>query len=290
MIDRSGTKYRRLSSSEIAILQGFDPAVIEVDGLTERERIAALGDAVPPPLAKAFVKAIGEQWAWDKKTAVEICAGIGGLAEGAAAAGLEHLLLIDQSPVCGRLLSTNRPWSMERVQVADVREATLEELRGEVGLLSGGPPCQPWSQSGLGLGFEDVRDLFRELPTFVAAVMPEVFLFENVPGLGSIRNRAYLEAVVHRLSQPATGLNYGTLVGIFNTADFGVPQTRERLFILGVRNSPAATAYRCFDRVEASRTHRRRDRAGTGHREWKTVGEAIKHLPDPGGWRRWITS
>jgi len=290
VIDRTGTRYRRLTVDEIAVLQGFDPSVARLDGLTERERIAALGDSVPPPLAKAVVSSICEVWKCRNRTAIEICAGIGGLAEGASTVGLDHALLVDHWEVSGRLLRNGRHWRPDRVQVGDAREIAWSAYADKVGLLSGGPPCQPWSQSGNRLGHSDERDLLGRINEVVAAVRPEVFLFENVPGLGSgSQNGEYLRQLVLRLRRPAEGLRYGVLVAQFNAADFGVPQNRERLFILGLRDSPASLAARCFDLVERKKTHKRLgSRNGPSRPSWVTVGEAISTMPDPGGWRRWI--
>src|SRR5262249_10237418 len=161
-------------------------------------------------------------------------AGIGGLAEGAAAIGLEHLLLVDYDEICGQLLSNRRQWRPDRVVVSDLRVVDLSGLRGKVGLLSGGPPCQPWSQSGHRLGNDDARDLLGEITNIVAATAPEAFLFENVPGLASSLNEPYLRALLDRLRYPAPGLRYGVIVAVLNAADFGVPQVRERIFILGI--------------------------------------------------------
>lgn len=283
VIDAAGKKYRRLTVDEIAILQGFDPAVAHVPGMTDRQRIAALGDAVPPPLSRALLSGINEVWEWSNRTALEICAGIGGLAEGSAAIGLDHRLLIDFSSDCGRFLANRRPWPADRVRIGDARSVAYEEYSGGIGLMSGGPPCQPWSQAGARLGHSDQRDLLGGIHKAVGLVRPEVFLFENVPGLARGENRGYLDALVKRLTSPADGLNYGVMVAHFNAADFGVPQSRERIFVLGLRNSPASRVMQCFDRASAKQTHSR-----AGSRPWVTVGEAIGMREDPGGWRRWI--
>lgn len=289
VIDASGRKYRRLTVDEIAVLQGFDPAVAQLPGLTDRERIASLGDAVPPPMSRALVRSIDETWTWSNRTALEICAGIGGLAEGAASVGLEHLLLVDQSEICGRLLRHNRTWDAGCVVVDDARKIDYAAFTDRVGLLSGGPPCQPWSQSGMRRGHEDERDLLGQVHEMVAQTRPEVFLFENVPGLASGQNEGYLRDLVQRLRKPAAGLQYGVVVAQFNAADFGVPQSRERLFILGLRDAPASRAAQCFDRVEMKQTHKRLGAYDArALPAWISVGEALSSMPDPGGWRRWI--
>ena len=289
ILDQTERKYRRFSSEEVALLQGFDPSIVRVDGLTERQRIAALGDAVPPPLGRAVLGAIDSQFILNKRTTIEICAGTGGLAEGAAAAGLEHLLLVDHDPVCGQLLSNNRPWSPNVVRVADARELDYREYRGRLGLLSGGPPCQPWSQSGRREGPADPRDLLGQLPELVGRLRPEVFVFENVPGLASGENAPYLEDLVTRFRTASNEASYGVMVGLFNSADFGVPQIRRRLFIIGFLGRPASDVSRCFDEVARRATHQDpKAQRSEEKRPWLTIGEALEGQPDPGGWRRWI--
>jgi site-specific DNA-cytosine methylase len=288
VLDEEERRYRRFAVDEIALLQGFEPKVASSPGLTERQRIAALGDAVPPPLARALIKGICQEWKWEHTTSVEICAGIGGLAEGGASAGLEHLLLFDASETCAKLLRHDRPWSPKRVLHQDIRGYDFSSLRGHVGLLSGGPPCQPWSLSGVRLGDADDRDLLGGMPALVATIQPEVFLFENVPGLAMFNDGRYLNELVWRFRSPSPDLRYGVLVAQLNAADFGVPQVRKRIFILGLRNCAGAAASRCFDRVAGLATHRDPSTNGKDLPTWKTVGDVLKDREDPGKWRRWI--
>ena len=288
VLDVEEKRYRRLTVDEVALLQGQDPGTVNLAGLTERQRIAALGDAVAPPLAAALVAGIGEEWQWEQRTAVEICAGIGGLARGAVAAGLEHLLLIDASNICAKILRHQQLWTSCCVVEDDVRKFDFSALAGRVGLLSGGPPCQPWSQSGHRRGQADRRDLLGMMPELLATIRPEVFLFENVPGLAMFGEGRYLNDLIQCLRQPVRELRYGVLVAVFNAADFGVPQVRKRVFILGFRNQPGSRAARCFERVAGLATHRDPSLPDDGRRPWRTVGEVLAEREDPGGWRRWI--
>ena len=227
-------------------------------------------------------------WDWTNRTALEVCAGIGGLAEGAVHVGLEHEALVDFSSICGQLLRHERPWTPDAVHVCDARLFDYAPYRGRIGLLSGGPPCQPWSQSGHRMGQADERDLLGHLDAVVAAVEPEVFVFENVTGLATPANEPYLRHVVERLRRPGRDLNYGVLVGILNAADFGLPQIRRRVFILGFRDRPSSFAGRCFAEIEGLATHIDPAQPRRGRKPWVTVGQAIGDRPDPGGWRRWI--
>ncbi|WP_262296848.1 DNA (cytosine-5-)-methyltransferase [Microvirga sesbaniae] len=288
ILDSECQWYRRLAADEIAVIQGFAPDIVDVPNLTNRQRIAALGDAVPPPLAQAVAEGVLQSRTWLNKTAVEICAGIGGLSRGITAAGFESLALVDADPICGELLMYHSPAKSAKVHIGDAREFDYSEYRGKVGLLAGGPPCQPWSAAGLRLGHEDQRDLLSWTPDLLCQLEPEAFIFENVAGLIAGQNKSYFDAIVERLREPRPGMKYGVLAAVLNAADFGVPQIRERVFIIGFRDSSAASVSHCFDRIYARRTHKPQAEVAPGLRNWKTIGEAIEPLGHRDGWRRWL--
>jgi site-specific DNA-cytosine methylase len=288
ILDEKNWRYRKLSVDEIAIIQGFHPGWFQVPGMSNRNRIRAIGDAVPPPLARALMTAIDDVWNWKNKTAIEICAGSGGLASGAlTVSGIEHLLLIDQWPIACEILKFQKPWSPQIVKCADAKQFDFGQFRKKVGLLSGGPPCQPWSQGGRHQGLSDERDLLGEVHEIVAAIEPEVFLFENVPGLASEQNWTYLQGILRNLRKPGSA-QYGVMAGLLNAADFAVPQIRRRIFLLGFRDMPASFTYRVFDRINQNATHRDPGRPHPVRKRWITLEEAFKGRPDPGGWRHWI--
>lgn len=289
LLDRSRGRYRRFSVEEIAVIQGFEATWFDVPELSRWQRIQAAGDAVPPPLARAVVQGACLDWPWENKTAVELCAGAGGLALGSVSLGLNHHLLVDAWAPAITILSSDKPWPSDRVRHMRVEEIDTAALRGQVGLLSGGPPCQPWSLGGNRQGADDPRDLLMRMHEVVAALEPEVFIFENVPGLISPSNEAYLNEIMRRLQEPADGkVTYGIRAGVLNAADYGVPQIRRRVFILGFRNRPNAHAFAAFDRIYELGTHRDPTRAHPRRQRWRTLGEALRDLPDPGGWKQWV--
>jgi site-specific DNA-cytosine methylase len=288
VIDKDGSRYRRLTPDEVAGLQCIEHKIFDGLGLTDRERIACVGDAVPPPLARAVFAGILHQRPLSLRTGIEICAGIGGLASGAMDAGIDHLALIEKSDLCGRVLRNGRAWSADAVHVGDVKSFPFRKYRGRVGIISGGPPCQPWSQSGLRQGSSDERDLLGFLPEVVADLQPEVAIFENVPGLIAFENRAYVEWLIERYRQPSKRLRYSVLIGKFDAADFGVPQHRHRIFLLAIKDGTAKDVCACFDAIAARSTHRNPGIADPVRRPWRNVGEILGERTDPGGWRRWI--
>jgi site-specific DNA-cytosine methylase len=286
LLDRKNNRYRRLTVQEIAILQGFDPSWFTDAGLKWTDTVRAIGDSVPPPLATAVVRALDHHITWTAHTAVEICAGSGGLASASSQLGLEHLLLIDHwEPAC-TILRSRKPWASDRVLCGSVSTHDFTGLRQRVGLLSGGPPCQPWSVAGRRKGHADERDLLNEVHKVLEAMCPDAFVFENVPGLFSVENRRYLSAVLDRLRSPGGGLRYGVVSGVLNAADYGVPQLRRRVFIVGIRNAPSSLAYRVLDLAVSFATHRDPTIPKAGLQPWRSVGTALASMPDPGGWKR----
>lgn len=280
LVEPSRSRYRRLRSSEIARLQSFDPDWIAVPGVGELDQIRAIGDAVPPQLSRAIYDGLTSTLELPVGRALEICAGSGGLALGASKLGIEHELLVDYWSVSGQILRHGKPWSPESVIVGDVRAVDFHALQGRVDLVSGGPPCQPWSSAGLRKGIDDERDLLSDIHKLVAAVEPTAFVFENVPGLLSEANSRYLNRVIENLRAPAKGQRYGVAVGVLNAADFGVPQRRKRLFFIGIKNKPSSLAFEVFDRIASLASHHAPEYPRLGRKPWEVVGGVLENQAD----------
>jgi len=114
----------------------------------------------------------------------------------------------------------------------DVRSVDFNRYRGVVEVVSGGPPCQPFSIGGLRKSQADSRDMIPEFVRCLREVQPEAFIMENVPGLMLKKTRLYFDSVIARLSACGYRLNWAVL----NSADYGVPQKRKRLFIVGSKS------------------------------------------------------
>lgn len=124
----------------------------------------------------------------------------------------------------------------EEVFYTDAREIRPEELP-EFNLICAGFPCQPFSSAGLRRGFEDIRGtLFFEIARLAEARRPQYLLLENVPGLLS-HNRGRTFA---RILSALSDLGYGIEWTVLNSAHFGVPQSRRRLFIICYLDSRCA--------------------------------------------------
>ena len=281
-----GKKIRRMSVAEIAAIQGFPVEWVEVEGTTESERIAVLGNALPPPLSRVVANVIRENLQFENQTLIEICAGIGGLSYGFDF--LTPIAKIELWDVAAHILRTNKPWPAECVVEGYAQQFDYAAHRGRVGLLCGGPPCQPWSMSGRKKGAADPRDVMGFTPTAIAECEPEAFLFENVPGLlMSKEHNAYVADLFDRMCKPKEGLKYGLAVMVFNAADFGVPQTRRRVFMFGVKSKSNMFANKILKRVRAAATYHDPSKPSIDKLPWVTLRQAFEGIPVTEPWKQW---
>lgn len=168
-------------------------------------------------------------------TSVELFAGAGGLALGMHLAGFRHVLLNEMDGMACATLRRNHPeWN---VLEGDIHKVDFTPLRGKVDFLSGGFPCQAFSYAGKKGGLNDTRGtLFFELARAVREIQPKVFMGENVKGLLSHDDGNTLEIIRNAISE----LGY-TLVEprVLKAILYQVPQKRERLILIAVRNDIA---------------------------------------------------
>lgn len=191
--------------------------------------------------------------------ALELFAGAGGLALGTEKAGFEHVAVAEWNSDACSTLRRNRPhWNIIQ---DDVRELNYSDIGSSIDLVTGGPPCQPFSLGGRHQAWNDERDMFPEAIRAVREIRPKAFLFENVRGLARQSFSTYIEYIVLQLTYPSllretneswqehlsrlerhhtgTGGNnpeYKVIPPrVLNAADYGVPQRRERIFFVGFR-------------------------------------------------------
>lgn len=168
-------------------------------------------------------------------TSVELFAGAGGLALGMEKAGFKHILLNEFDRYACRTLRKNRPeWN---VVEQDIHEIDFSAYRDKVDFLSGGFPCQAFSYAGKRLGFEEARGtLFFEMARAIKEINPKVFLAENVRGLVEHDDGKTLQVIKNVIAD----LGYTLLsYKILHAVQYDVPQKRERLFLIAVRNDLA---------------------------------------------------
>lgn len=168
-------------------------------------------------------------------TSIELFAGGGGLALGMAKAGFHHIMLNEFDHSASETLRKNRPdWNIVE---GDVHDVDFTPYKGKVDFISGGFPCQAFSYAGEKRGFEDARGtLFFELARAVKEVQPKVFMGENVRGLFTHDDGRTLQVIKDVIKD----LGY-TLVEpeVLKAILYQVPQKRERLILIAIRNDIA---------------------------------------------------
>lgn len=166
----------------------------------------------------------------NKPTCIEICAGAGGQALGLEQAGFEHLALVEYEKEYCSALSENRPeWN---VICSDVKNFSGLSYKGKVDLLAGGVPCPPFSVAGKQLGNKDERDLFPEAIRLVREIRPKAVMLENVRGFLDPVFEKYRNNILSQIQL----LGYKVQIKLLHASDYGVPQLRPRVVIVGIRN------------------------------------------------------
>jgi DNA (cytosine-5)-methyltransferase 1 len=200
---------------------------------------------------------------------VELFAGAGGLAIGVGRAGFLPARIVEWDRWCCDTLRENRTSGLNALrhwplpQEGDVRSLTFTDLEDKIDIVTGGPPCQPFSLGGKHQAHADDRDMWSEAVRVVRETKPKAFIFENVKGLTRASFNAYFSYILRQLTHPAivraegeswdhhfarlekhyravgsngTDLNYTVVHRVFNAADYGVPQKRERVIFVGFRS------------------------------------------------------
>ena len=197
-----------------------------------------------------------------KPTCVEICAGAGGQAIGLERAGFAHVALVEyESEYCDVLRNNNPNWN---VICADVHKFDGHPYEG-VDLFAGGVPCPPFSVASKQLGEEDERDLFPEAIRLIGEIKPKAVMIENVRGLLDPKFDEYRNLILQKID----ALGYDVQIKLLHASDFGVPQIRPRVVIVGIKKS----LRKKFVYPEALATPA------------PTVGEALGDLMGANGWR-----
>jgi DNA (cytosine-5)-methyltransferase 1 len=266
---------------------------------------------------------------------LEIFAGGGGLALGVTEAGFSHSSLIEWDTDSAKTLYHNYKQfgfdnKKEWIFNDDIHNVSFTAYQDKIDLLSGGPPCQPFSIGGKHKAYNDKRDLFSEAARALAEIRPKAFIFENVRGLLRKSFSKYFGYIILQLTYPEIekkenekwldhlarlekyhtsanekSLFYNVVFRLVNAADYGVPQKRERVFIVGFRNDingnwtfPTATHsektlyYTQFITKEYWEKHgikfyHKINSVNVsaldppGKKPWVTVRDAIHDLPNP---------
>lgn len=197
-----------------------------------------------------------------KINSIELFAGAGGLALGLHDAGFSPKVIVEFNKDACRTLRTNKVFEYGAgLFEGDIAKFDYLSIPNFIELISGGPPCQPFSLGGKAKGYKDSRNMFPEAVRAIREKKPRAFVFENVKGLLRKSFLEYFQYIVFQLRYPSlvknpnedwqdhrdrlerhhtqtnhNELEYSVVYRLLNAADYGIPQKRERVFIVGFRS------------------------------------------------------
>jgi DNA (cytosine-5)-methyltransferase 1 len=199
---------------------------------------------------------------------VDLFAGCGGLSLGLSLAGMRGLFAIERDHMAFETFSSNlvqdgapeayrfdwpawleqRSWSID--DFLNQHQGSLEQLRGKVDILAGGPPCQGFSFAGRRVEDDPRNLLFSKYVEVVNAVQPAALVVENVPGMQVAHKRSNVidlqsgqyqrrQSFYDKLADNLCDVGYEVHAVLLDAASFGVPQRRSRLIVIGIRKDLA---------------------------------------------------
>ncbi|MBN3908393.1 MAG: DNA cytosine methyltransferase [Nostoc sp. NMS1] len=238
----------------------------------------------------------------NRAISISLFTGAGGLDIGIEQAGFRVVSVVEKDPDAAKTIAFNRPHLNSSV-ARDIQKITAQNLLeeagyvinlgrplriGEVDLVTGGPPCQPFSTAGKRGSVMDPRgSLFMDFIRIVEQVQPRFFVMENVKGLLSapIRHRPHLErgtdyapleldemqgSALEIVLEEMKCFGYQVIYKVMEAADYGVPQNRARVIFIGSRDGESATF--------PLPTH---SKDGSLLPQWRTLKDALTNLEDP---------
>lgn len=266
---------------------------------------------------------------------IELFAGGGGLLLGSSLAGVEHVAAAEWNRWACTTMRENVAMGYPtlkglKVLEGDVRNIDWNEVEGahEADLVTGGPPCQPFSMGGKAGSADDPRDMFPAATSVIEEIRPKAYVIENVKGLTRKTFSEYFDFVKLRLQHPEirareheswldhyqrlqrehgrsrSDLTYHLTTTLVDAADYGVPQRRHRVFMVGIRSDldinwsfplPTHSASALLrDQMDGDYWDRHRVRSSDritiraarkpddGRKPWLTVRDALHDMPTPG--------
>ncbi len=218
-----------------------------------------------------------------KYTAIELFAGAGGTALGFENSGIQHILLNEIDKDCVSTLINNFGLATNIIG-GDVRDLDFTKWHGKADIVQAGFPCQAFSYAGKSMGFEDTRGtLFFEFARCVKEVQPKIAIGENVKGLLKHDNGKTLQTMINTLQE----LGYKVKYKVLRAQYLDVPQKRERLIIIAIRNDldipfifPEEKNYTVSLRAALKDCPK-----SEGQLYSKRKTEILSHVPEGGYWK-----
>lgn len=268
---------RILSNREAARLQSFPDDFVFAG--SKASQFKQIGNAVPPLLARAIAAQIKPHL--NSYNFVDLFAGCGGLSEGFIMEGFNLIAVneLDKNIMQTNMHNHSKYAPKENFILGDITQETVKQqlvaccAGHPIDVIVGGPPCQGFSYAGWRNPEDKRNQLFREFVSIVCTLKPKFFVMENVPGILTMRGGETIKEIIQAFAE----------VGYFvqkpfklNAEDFGVPQKRRRVILIGSLDfmTTIPTPQPLFADTDSTKPH------------CITVREAIGNLPaleDGGG-------
>ena len=229
------SQYRIISTREGARLQSFRDNYIFYG--TKTSQYKQIGNAVPPLLARAIAEIVKPHL--KNKTFIDLFAGAGGMSEGFI---MEGFKMIAANEIEANYFetykrnhtdfNTGNNCILGDITSPTVKQEIIDLAKNEktIGVVIGGPPCQGFSHAGWRDPDDKRNQLFKEFVEIVDRIKPEIFVLENVPGILTMRKGEALKEIIASFEE--IGYNVNPPLRL-NAEEFGVPQKRKRVFIIG---------------------------------------------------------
>lgn len=223
---------RVLSVREAARIQSF-PDDFYFYG-NKKDKLNQIGNAVPPLMAYQIAKKIKENISVD--TSLDLFNGAGGMTTGFKLAGYKSVLMndIDKSALITAKINNPEIYSfLGDITIEKNRDFIIEYSRSKaVDIVNGGPPCQGFSMAGFRKQDDPRSKLIYDYVKVIEGIMPKVFVFENVQGILSHNKGNTFKELLKMFDE----IGYKIKAKLLDFSDFGIPQKRKRVIIIGVRN------------------------------------------------------
>jgi len=175
-----------------------------------------------------------------KPTVIDLFCGAGGMSKGFEMAGFEVLLGVDKDRRCMETFRRNHPSAARNSETIDIRKVTASWIREKIGdrkidVIIGGPPCQGFSMAGRRDPNDPRNSLFKHFVRLIRELQPEWFVMENVTGL-LVTRTAGGEDVDTIIKNEFKKIKYRVERFKLNSANYGVPQKRIRIFYIGTNS------------------------------------------------------
>lgn len=222
---------RVLTTREAARLQGFFDDYLFWGN--QKDILNQIGNAVPPPIGFLFGQKFKEKL--DITKSMDLFSGAGGLATGIKESGIDAVIANDIDYSAAVTFKINHPEVQvlcDDITKKDVKDKLINLGKSlKVDLICGGPPCQGFSLAGFRKDDDSRNKLFIDFVDVVESIKPKAFIFENVQGLLSYKGgKIFLE-----IKQFFENIGYKLHADTLNFVEYGVPQKRKRVIIVGIR-------------------------------------------------------